>query len=134
MKIFTRNIAILIFPFLLMIIVNEIVRSTIKEKPYSKFEITAMNSDDKILDKCTWNCHNNTRFCKENHVKYLKPYYKYTDTIYFGMIILLQKTGNYGLANIIFLVVLAPMLIWFFIVKSLNIQDEINLYKRNNNE
>jgi hypothetical protein len=129
-----RNIAILIFPFLLMIIVNEIVRPTIKEKPYSKYEITAMNSDDKISHKCTWICHNNTRFCKESHVKYLKPYYKITDKIYFGMISLLQKTGNYGLANIIFLVVLAPLLIWFFIVKSMNIQDEINLYKRNNNE
>ena len=134
MKRFTRNMTILIFPFLLMIIVNEIVRPTINEKPYSKYGITAMNSDAKVLDNCTWICHNNTRFCKENHVKYLKPYYKITDKIYFGMISLLQKTGNYGLANIIFLVILAPLLIWFFIVKSLNIQDEINLYKRNNNE
>ncbi len=112
-----------------MIIINEIVRPTIKGKPYTKYEITAMNSDDQVLDQCTWNCHNNTRFCKENHVKYLKPYYKFTDTIYFGMIGLLQKTGNYGLANIIFLVILAPFFIWFFIVKSLNIQDEINAYK-----
>ena len=117
-----------------MIVVNEIVRPTIKEKPYSKYEVTAMNSDDKVMDKCTWVCHNNTRFCKENHVKFLKPYYKYSDKIYFGMISLLQKTGNYGLANIIFLVILAPFLIWFFIVKSLNIQDEINLLKSTNNE
>ena len=130
MKRYIRNIAILIFPFLLMIIVNEVVRPTIMEKPYSKYEITAMNSIDKISDKCTWICHNNTRFCKENHVIFLKPYFKYTDTIYFGIISMFQKTGNYGLANIIFLVVLAPLLIWFFIIKSLNIQDEINKLKK----
>jgi hypothetical protein len=134
MKRFFRNIAILIFPFLLMIIINEIVRPAIKGKPYSKYRITAMNSDDKISHKCTWICHNNTGFCKESHVKHLKPYYKYTDTIYFGMISLLQKTGNYGLANIIFFVILVPFFIWFFIVKSLNIQDEINLFKKPNNE
>ena len=134
MKKIFRNTAILISPFLLMIIINEIVRPAIKEKPYSKHEITAMNSDDRISHKCTWICHNNTGFCKESHVRYLKPYYKYTDSIYFGMISLLQKTGNYGLANIVFLVILAPLSIWFFGIKSLNIQDEINLFKNSNNE
>ena len=50
--------------------------------------------------------------------------------LYFGTISLLAKTGNYGLANIIFLVILLPLLIWFFIIKSLNIQDEIRKLKR----
>lgn len=130
MKKFFRNLTILIFPFLIMIIVNEIVKPTIEEKPYSKYGVTAINSADKNADKCTWICHNNTNYCKENHVKYLKNYYAYTDMLYFGTISLLAKTGNYGLANIIFLVVLLPLLIWFFIIKSLNIQDEIRKLKR----
>lgn len=130
MRKYTRNLAILISPFLLMIIVNEVVRPTIKEKPYSKFGITTINSADTNTEKCTWVCHNNTTYCKENHVKYLKKYYAYTDNIYFGVISLLAKTGNYGLSNIIFLVILLPLLIWFFIIKSLNIQDEINRLKK----
>jgi len=131
MRKYIRNLAILISPFLLMIIVNEVVRPTIKEKPYSKYGITAINSADKITEKCSWICHNNTTYCKENHVKYLKNYYPYTDTIYFGIISLLAKTGNYGLANIIFLVILLPLLIWLFIIKSLNIQDKMNKLKKN---
>jgi len=131
MKRFIRNIAVLIFPFLLMIVINEIVRPTINEKPYSKYGITAMNSVNYNPEKCTWICQNDTRFCKDNHVKYLKPYYKYTDKLYFGMIGMLKNTGEYGLANIIFLVVLVPGLIWVLIIKSWNIQDEINKLKNN---
>lgn len=130
MKKHIRNLTILIFPFLFMIIVNESTRPTIKEKPYSKFGITAINSVDKNTEKCTWICHNNTTYCKENHVKYLKKYSPYTDTIYFGIISLLASTGNYGLANIIFLVILLPLLMWFFIIKSLDIQNKINKLKK----
>lgn len=129
MKRFTRNIAILIAPFLLMILINEIVRPTIEEESYSKHGITAINSVDNKSAKCTWICHNNTTYCKENHVMFLKPYFQITDTLYFGMIGKLLSTGNYGLANIIFLVVLVPLFIWFFIIKSMNIQDEIKKLK-----
>lgn len=125
-----RSLIILVSPFLFMIIVNEIVRPTIKAKPYSQYGITAINSVNRDPDRCTWICHNNTNYCKKYHVKYLKEYYKYTDPMYFGIIKLLAKTGNYGLANIIFLVILFPFLIWFFIIQSLNIQDEIKEIKK----
>jgi uncharacterized membrane protein len=130
MRKYIRNLVILISPFLLMIIVNEVVRPTIREKPYSNYGITAINSADKNTEKCTWICHNNTTYCRNHHVRYLKNHYAYTDTIYFGIIGLLAKTGNYGLANIIFLVILLPLLIWLFIIKSLNIQDKINKLKK----
>lgn len=129
MKRLIRNIAILISPFLLMIIVNEIVRPSIKEKQYSTSGISAMNSAARITDKCTWVCHNDTSYCMENHVKYLETYSNYTNILYFGVIGMLQMTGNYGLANIIFLVVLVPLLIWFFIINPMNIQDEIDKLK-----
>ena len=129
MKRYIRNIAVLIFPILLIIIVNEKVRPTIKEKPFSMNGLNGMNSIDKNLNKCSWSCYMNTKYCKENHVKYMKPYYKYTDPIYFGIINFNHKTGNYVLANIIFLVLLLPLLVYGFIIKSMNIQDEINKLK-----
>ena len=130
MKKYIRNITILISPFLLMIVVNEMVRPIIREKPYSYHGVTTINSVDKVGAKCTWICHNNTSYCKENHVKYLKKYLKYTDPIYFGIINSLKSTGNYQWANIIFLFILIPLIIWFFIIKSLNIQDEINKLRK----
>ncbi len=130
MKSNIRNLAILVFPFLLMIAVNEIVRLRITNEPYSSHGIVAINSVDKNAGNCTWICHNDTGFCKENHVKYFDSYFTFTDPLYFGAIGLLAMTGNYGLANIVFLVVLMPLVIWFFLIKSLNIQDKISTLKK----
>ena len=125
MQKFIRNISILLLPFLLMVLINEVVRTQIKEKRYSAHGIKAINSALYLPGKCTWVCHNNTAYCKVHHVKLLKPFYGITDAFYFGAIAALASTGNYGLANIVFLVLLFPIMIWYFIIKSLNIQDEI---------
>jgi hypothetical protein len=125
MKIFARNILILIFPFVLMFIINEALRIKIRETPYSLNGIKAINSAEYLQEKCTWTCHNNTEYCKIHHVKYLKPYYLVTDFFYFGIIAALKSTGNYGVANIIFLVFLFPITILYFIIKSINLQNEI---------
>ena len=130
MRKYIRSLVLLISPFLFMIVVNETLRPLIKENPYSYKSITAINSTDKIQDKCTWNCHNNTYYCMKHHVKFLKPYFSFTNKVYFGTINLLKNTGNYGAANIIFLVVLFPLVIWLFIIKSLNIQDKIEHFKK----
>jgi hypothetical protein len=134
MKRSIRNLGILVLPFLLMIIVNETVRLRTTNDPYSQLGIIAINSADRNLDNCTWICHNDTGFCKQNHVTYLDSYFQYTDPIYFGAINLLKSTGNYGLTNIVFLVVLVPLMIWFFLIKSLNIQSEISKLKKHNEE
>lgn len=115
-----------------MVVVNEFMRDTIKEKPYSAHGITAINSADRTVEKCTWICHNNTSYCKKKHVKYLKPYFGLTDVLYFGVIDLLYSTGNYGLANIVFLVILMPLILWFLLIRSANIQDEITKLKKEN--
>jgi hypothetical protein len=114
----------------MMIVVNEMERLRATNELYLSHGIVAINSVEKNADKCTWICHNDTSFCKANHVTYLKSYFKFTDPVYFGAITLLQKTGNYGLANIIILVILVPLLLWFFLVKSFNIQDEISTLKK----
>lgn len=131
MKRFIRNILILISPFMLMVLVNEVARVKIKEQPYTAHGITAINSSKLLTEKCTWACHNNTQYCKIHHVKYLKPFYPFTDFFYYGVIASLASTGNYAAANIILLVFLFPITILYFIIKSLNKQDDIRkLFKQ----
>ncbi len=116
MKNILRNIFILFSPILLLVTVNEFSGS---KDP---------NQNDKT--KCTWACHNNTTFCKSNHVKVLKPYFKTTDKLYFGLISKLQQTGSYTFANIIVLVIVIPIIIFFLIIRILNIQQEIVKFRR----
>ncbi len=125
MKIFARNFFIITTPFVLMVLINEVIRTKINETPYSAHGITAINSAEYLKEKCSWACHNNTAYCKSHHVKYLKSNYKLTDVFYFGAISALASTGNYGAANIIFLVLLFPITILYFFIKSLNIQNKI---------
>ena len=108
-----------------MVLINEAVRPKIKEQPYTAHGIIDVNSAKYLPKKCTWVCHNNTAYCKTHHVKYLKPFYTITEVFYFGVIGLLASTGNYGAANIIFLVFLFPLTILYFIIKSIDIQKEI---------
>jgi hypothetical protein len=130
---FTRGLVILLFPFLLMILINECSRMHIKEIPYKMDSIEAMNSNFRTPAKCTWNCHNDTRYCMDNHTKILKPYFDNLNPIYFGMISLLAQTGNYGLANIIFLVFLWPLLMFGILIGIINTFTKINHLKKKHN-
>jgi hypothetical protein len=124
----------IILPLALLITVNEYSRGKVKERPYfnSLLGISAINSAVPLPYKCTWYCAFNTYYCKRNHVKYLKPYFKYVDPIYFGIIALLMKTGNYVLANIIFLVIIWPLFMYYLLVKSLLIQHKLKEMKDGN--
>ena len=126
-----RNSIILLLPFVLMIVINESFRSSIKERPFKYNGFKTMNSDDRIKNKCTWNCHNKTSFCKSNHLNFLKKYTSFTDKMYKGEIHLLRSTGKYELANIAILVIAIPFLIFYFLIKGLNIRNEIKKIKQN---
>ena len=117
----------------MMVMVNELVRPTLKGNPYQAHGITAINSAKANFDECSWICHNNTSYCKENHVKVLKDYFGYIDPIYFGIIDLLKSTGNYGLANIVFLVILFPLIMYLLLIKSIDINRQINMLKSKKN-
>lgn len=123
----------MVLPFLMMVIVNELVRPSLKEKPYSSHGVTAMNSAKVDKGKCSWNCHNDTNYCKQNHVKLLKDYFEYTDPVYFGIIHLLKSTGNYGLANIVFLVILFPLIMYILLIKSIDMNRQIHVLKSKKN-
>lgn len=125
MNIFVRKILILLSPLVFMILTNEAMRIKIKDGTYSAQGIKPINSAEYLPNKCSWACHNNTVYCKNNHVKYLKQFYVITDVLYFGVIAALASTGNYVALNIIFLVLLFPITILYFIIKSIRIQDEI---------
>ena len=121
---------ILVFPFLGMVMINEFVRISKEKAGDNRQGVIAINSVIKYERKCSWTCHNNTTYCKENHVKFLKPYFEKIDPIYFGIVFILKSTGKYGLANIIFLVILLPLIMYLLLVKSINIQLEIRKIKR----
>ncbi|MEO1259147.1 MAG: hypothetical protein AAFZ15_10140 [Bacteroidota bacterium] len=120
---------ILISPFVLMAGVNEYVRTGIKSNAYFIKNITAINTGEKLKNKCTWHCHDNTSFCKKNHVNSNGIFFKIIDPIYFGIIDLLKSTGHYMLANIIFLVILFPLVIYFLLIKNIELRIKINKIK-----
>lgn len=121
---------ILPFPFLVMMAVNEYVRLYSVKSVKHINEVTAINSSNRLITKCSWACHNDTEYCKKNHVKFASTYFHKIDPIYFGIIQSLKSTGNYGVANIIFLVILIPLVLFFLLVKSINIQCEIREIKK----
>ncbi len=125
-----RNLMLLILPYLIMVLINEAYRPTIKEKPYSMHGITAINSDIRTPKKCTWVAHSDTKYCEQHHVRFLKGYLGITNKIYFGAINALRSTGNYGAANIIFLVVLCPLFIWYALIKIIDYTIEIKKLKQ----
>ena len=123
------KLALLFAPFVLMIIVNELVRPTIKEKPYGGFGVTFMNPELWVKDRCSWACHNSSKYCEKHHIRYVRPIKKYIDPLYFGIIRFLKGFSNYGLANIIFLVIGWPLLMWFLLIGCLDLRAELKIKK-----
>lgn len=132
MKKIIRNLLLLVLPFLCIVLINEVSRPTIKEKPFSRYSNT-MNSGQKLKNKCSWECHENTDHCKRNHVKMLSPYFSLTDRIYNGVIKILQNDEEefsfYQITNVVFLVLVIPLFILLLLAKSLSIQDQIRQLK-----
>ena len=123
---------ILLIPFIGIIMINEFVRLNSNHVGYNIQGVNAINTEKKLKEKCSWICHNNTNYCKKNHVNLTKLYFNRIDPIYFGIINSLKLTGNYGLANIIFLVILLPLTMYILLVKSISIQFKISKLKKRN--
>jgi hypothetical protein len=128
-KRFIRNTLILIAPFLAMMLINEIHRVIKDDKGGIYNGLSTLNSSNAKVKKCTWYCHSNTPFCKLHHVSISKNALNQINPIYESIINTLKKGNDYNLMNVLFLVIIIPMFIWFFIIKALNIQDKINLIK-----
>jgi hypothetical protein len=111
-------LAVLIAPFLVMLVANEHQRGKIRGKVYEKQGIEAINSVEKTLDCCTWYCHNDTEYCIKTHNRFIKgTYLTFTNRIYFGILDFLSSVkGAYVAMNILFLVVVIPLLIWILLI------------------
>ena len=131
MKKLFRNILILISPYLVMVLVNEGFRPSINELGFEKtikfgnFKSNniAINPLLKTHDVCSWRCHNSG--CKP---KLFKSVENYVDRIYFGIINILKSGGSFGsyaIANILFLVLIWPLAMFYLLIKSLDMHHQI---------
>jgi len=111
-----------------MVIVNETVRIT-KDGGNMVLGVPTINSEEVSPEKCSWNCHHNTAYCKQKHTHVLAPWFSSIDPYYFGLIQALGSTGNYGLANLVFLVFLWPLLMYVLLIMALHKRRRIKALK-----
>lgn len=116
----------LILPFLIMVVVNEYSRPGLTGFHNAKYNATGMNPNVPMKDKCTWTGFFDTGYCKQHHVKHMSSLYEYIDPIYFGIISLLHATGNYGAGNIIFLVILWPGLMYYLLIRVIQLRKQLH--------
>ena len=121
----------LLLAFMVMILINEYSRARwdVKE-PYTLSGRKTMNSAEITPDACTWKCHNDTNYCKQHHVKWLKPFMFIIDPLYFLIIRILSATGSYGAANILLLVIMWPLLMCYLLIKPFRIEAQIRHLKK----
>ena len=110
---------------------NEASRYTRTEAGVKVKDLVAINSDSKLIDKCTWACYYNTKsHCKINHTDFAKPYFKYIDPLYFGIIDFMHKGNNYKLMNVLFLVLLVPVLMYALLIANIELYLRIKQIKK----
>ena len=110
-----------LLPILFMITVNEYVRYNNPHKFYF-YGNTILNPVVAQKEKCTWYCHNDTRYCINNHMDdFSTAFRKKMDILYFGIINAMFTTGYYGAANIIFLVFAWPYLMYVLLIKNIRL-------------
>jgi len=110
-------ISILIFPYIIMLIVNQSVYETSYNKTIFGYNIKTHNPHSFSKTKCTWSCHHNTSSCEKYHIKHQSI--KEVDFIYDKIIKLLYSGGSkfYAINNIIFLVLLWPLWMLYMFIR-----------------
>ncbi len=121
-----KSIFLLFLLFLLMVVINESMRNSFAPHNFSIYGVSPMNSGAYNLSKCTWACHDATTLhCKVHHATSASPYFKWIDPIYFGMIGGLHATGNYGIANVILLVLAWPLIMSYLFIRVWKMRKEL---------
>jgi hypothetical protein len=102
-----KYLLLLLLPYLIMVVVNEVSRW---QQPLAYeykggvtygVSIPAINPSEGDPDRCTWRCHDDTEYCLRHHVEYAPA--EWLKSGYFGIIRLLAGTGTYGLSNVLLL-------------------------------
>lgn len=130
MKLTAISLTVVILPIVLIIGLNEWMSRQLNEKGFQRNNIIAINPVYRTPEKCTWVCHNDTRYCKSQHTTLPAKVVAFIDPFYFGIIENLHSTGNYALANVAFLVVLIPALIYFLLIQCIWIEIQISKLKK----
>jgi hypothetical protein len=116
-----RNLLLFVFPFAMMVLVNHFIKSSVDPI----LNDGKWNSTLPIAERCTWACHDSTNYCIEHHVKINKLLLLISQPFYFGEITLLKMAGSYSLVNILILVTLVPLYLWYFLVRIIDTLQEI---------
>lgn len=124
------KIGIALAPWICMVVLNETVRWSNSER-FEKLGISVLNNSEPNENACSWYCHYRTDYCKEHHTRWAKTHFNWIDPVYFGIIKLLGSTGNYGLANIVFLVVAWPLLMYILLLRVIANRKRIKTLKLN---
>ena len=119
------KLLLLVLPFLFMGFLNELVRTTTPKHAYFINKIRTINPDTKNPSYCSWVCHNNTQYCKINHVKLLESNFDLSDPIYFGVINTLNTSGLYAILNLVIFVLFFPLSIYWLLLKNLSLRKQI---------
>lgn len=116
--------------FGIVVAVNESTRPRIAAHSFGFDDQHTLHGREAKKRSCTWECHFNTGWCKDNHVKLDRKWLEFTDIPYFGIIDSLKSMGNYTLANILFLVLLIPTTILWMLVRSMEMEWSIRKLDR----
>ncbi len=121
-----RNLFLFLLPFALMVFVNHFIKPSVDPIPNDG----KWNTTKQLPDRCSWACHNQTLYCIEHHVKMNQSLLALTLPFYLGEIWLLKLAGNYSLINILLLVTLIPLYIWYFLIIIIDTLQEIREAKK----
>lgn len=126
----STKLFLLLLPFLIMIITNEVMRSSIQSQHYGGYGVTFINGEVWTKDHCSWACHNSTAYCMKHHIAYVRPIKQYIDPIYFGIIRFLKSFqvngfSGYAAANLVFLVIGWPLLMWYLLVRCIEMRRQL---------
>jgi len=120
-------ISVLLFPYIIMLIVNETVYMKSFTKTIFGYHVETHNPHNFSKTQCTWSCHHNTSLCEKHHIKHQSI--KKIDIIYDKIISLLYTGGSgfYAINNIIFLVLLWPLwMLYMFIRVCLSFKNKVS--------
>ena len=101
-----------------MVVINECMRG-FTPAPVNQIRYGAIFSNEYFPDKCSWACHKSTKRCRKHHHSVISAGVREAILPFYDAIkkALQKGPGGYVVTNIIFLVVLWPLLISMMLMK-----------------
>ena len=123
-------LSIIILSLLLMLVINEYARYAHVGHSHRYKSVLTIHDGQKFKKRCSWHCHHSTRFCAKHHLTLKGNASKRMLGIYYDVIQLLHRTGNYQLVNILLFVVLIPLYGCFMLISCFRQQQTIQKLRK----